>query len=407
MSNDAHSQSRIRKILGILALLALFLLLNLVILHVPSTIADYELPFPSFLTSKSTQHAPSADEGPIVFAMVMFGARSAQEGQHMLKSVLMRASRAVEVHIVCSEDAIPVLDAKLALVKKPVHGVDVRFYPVTSDVILARAKRAGIGSKHHAGAGGLAKMFIHELVPAQRAIYIDTDAVFVTDPSLLWTHFLSSHISSTSTLIALTHGGVHAQGTDLCTCVMGLHLGRMRGSPLLPSTLLPGTDVRALGRKEVWQAARIDEFNPPWGDQGLYWAMFHSTPGVFGRLSRRWDLNACHGHYGLNMLASDTTPDKFMRLGNDTADVDETDGILAPGIVHFNCQDSEDSVFENARVRGSPVWGPLVTYTTQYKWAWLNQGDGSESVVTSTIRFAGFYDERVAAEWSQKKAGHQ
>ena len=52
---------------------------------------------------------------PVAFAMVMFGESSATEGLLALKTVLMHISRPAEFHIICSPDAIPILQSKLNL----------------------------------------------------------------------------------------------------------------------------------------------------------------------------------------------------------------------------------------------------------------------------------------------------
>lgn len=52
---------------------------------------------------------------PIVFAFVMFGPDSAREGLLTLKTALMHVSRPTSFHIICSEDAIPIIEEKFAL----------------------------------------------------------------------------------------------------------------------------------------------------------------------------------------------------------------------------------------------------------------------------------------------------
>ena len=52
---------------------------------------------------------------PASFAMVMYGEPSAKEGLLALKTVLMHISRPAEFHIVCSPDAIPIIQDKLNL----------------------------------------------------------------------------------------------------------------------------------------------------------------------------------------------------------------------------------------------------------------------------------------------------
>ena len=52
---------------------------------------------------------------PISFSMVMYGESSAKEGLLALKTVLMHISRPAEFHIICSPDAIPIIQSKLDL----------------------------------------------------------------------------------------------------------------------------------------------------------------------------------------------------------------------------------------------------------------------------------------------------
>ena len=52
---------------------------------------------------------------PVSFSMVMYGESSAREGLLALKTVLMHLSRPAEFHIICSPDAIPIIQSKLNL----------------------------------------------------------------------------------------------------------------------------------------------------------------------------------------------------------------------------------------------------------------------------------------------------
>lgn len=100
-------------------------------LNVAFLVYSGTLRFPHFVGSGSYQlhnpqtkpHAQPAWAGqsiqqplePVSFAMVMYGESSAKEGLLALKSVLMHVSRPAEFHIICSPDAIPVLQNKLDL----------------------------------------------------------------------------------------------------------------------------------------------------------------------------------------------------------------------------------------------------------------------------------------------------
>ena len=146
------------------------LLLSIAAYSVPPEVGNSVLGYASNLhasltggSADGTVVAPSWQTGPVVFVLVMFGANSAYEGQHMVKSIIMQSSRTVQIHILCTPDAMEFLQRQLELVTRPAYDASIFFYPLTKDAIVARAHRAGIDSIHHAGVGGLAKMFIHEV----------------------------------------------------------------------------------------------------------------------------------------------------------------------------------------------------------------------------------------------------
>ena len=65
--------------------------------------------------SQWTTQLPPQSLEPVSFSMVMYGESSAKEGLLALKTVLMHISRPAEFHIICSPDAIPVIQNKLDL----------------------------------------------------------------------------------------------------------------------------------------------------------------------------------------------------------------------------------------------------------------------------------------------------
>jgi hypothetical protein len=58
---------------------------------------------------------------PVVLAMVMYGRMSATEGLVALKSALMHVSRPVEFHIICSPDAVEIIQQKLGLFSRSLN----------------------------------------------------------------------------------------------------------------------------------------------------------------------------------------------------------------------------------------------------------------------------------------------
>lgn len=79
-----------------------------------------QLTAPNVHTSTNTYLAWTAQLAqeplePVSFTMVMYGESSAKEGLLALKTVLMHISRPAEFHIICSPDAIPIIQGRLNL----------------------------------------------------------------------------------------------------------------------------------------------------------------------------------------------------------------------------------------------------------------------------------------------------
>jgi hypothetical protein len=66
--------------------------------------------------------------------------------------------------------------------------------------------------------------------------------------------------------------------------------------------------------------------------------------------------------------------------------------------VHSNCQPDNDIVWEDPVNSERPRWGPFVTIARQYKWVWLNRGDGTATVHAETIKERKFWDELAFKE---------
>ena len=76
------------------------------------------------------------------------------------------------------------------------------------------------------------------------------------------------------------------------------------------------------------------------------------------------------------------TPPQFLWPPNDTY-----------RSIYSNCQPGNDVVWEDPVNSDRPRWGPFVAIAKQYKWVWLNRGDGTAKVYTETIREREFWDE--------------
>jgi hypothetical protein len=211
---------------------------------------------------------------------------------------------------------------------RPSYNITVRFYPLSESSVKARAARAGVGSKHDAGIGGLVKIFLHEvLYDVEKVVYFDTDMLFLVDPYLLWREFDRFDVQKGQVLVSFPTLGPKSTSDVVCTCVMYashicrneltnkdflrlLNLKLLRQQHFMPSTFFP-TSVQTLGNSETWAMAGIyisqivscvswrlvgiDPFNPDFGDQGLYFAVWkrYSSDGRFKDLGVSWDITHC------------------------------------------------------------------------------------------------------------------
>ncbi|KDQ61218.1 glycosyltransferase family 8 protein [Jaapia argillacea MUCL 33604] len=348
------------------------------------------------LISNETSQYPSASANtlaPIVFAMVMFGATSAEEGSLALKSALMHASRPTDFHIVCSPDAMPVLQEKLDLFSRPAYDIRVKFYPLSEEMVKARADRAGVGSKHAAGVGGLVKVFLHDLLyDVDKVIFFDTDMLFLVDPYLLWREFDEMKHDE---MVSFPTLGPQSGTEAVCTCVMLLNLQLMRSVKFMPSTLLPpSTDAFPTTSGATWVNQGVDPLNPDFGDQGLYWAIWKQFPERYKHLSLSWDMTHCRFSYGLSLAdGNDNMPEsEQISHQEDTRFAPERFPQLFPAIVHFNCQPLYSIVWDEPLNSNRPRWGPFVTIARQYKWVWLNRGNGNAKVTKEVV-------ERARGKW--------
>ncbi|QRW00085.1 hypothetical protein RhiJN_28103 [Ceratobasidium sp. AG-Ba] len=351
----------------------------------------------------------------IQLVMVMLGTDSATEGAMTIKSALMHSSRPLAFHIICDTVAIPIIENKLQLFKRPAYSLDVMFYPITIDAIKARSARAGIGAKR-AHWGTIAKVFMHELLPTvDKAIFVDTDMLFVVDPVLLWNSFSSL---KSEQIIAFPTLGPNSDASRICTCVMLLNFAGMRNvrQPFMSSSLVPGWPENSLSSQAIKltlagdgmvpdgdrsKRVEFDPFDLLFGDQGLYHVVWTHFPELFAHLSLRWDITHCRKGYGLELGhrhdsgGEDMSETEQVKAQSWMDEAPEKFQQLLPGILHFNCQDRpvvwdfEENYEEN-------TWSSMITMITRYKWIWLNRGDGSATIKIRVEKDVRFEDERVA-----------
>jgi len=358
-------------------------------------------------------------EGPMIFALIMWGADSAAEGAILLKSILMYTSGPVHFHIICDDVAQAYLDRRFELVKRPRYEVYVRLYRPTWQALLDRIEREGsIRSVHAAGTPGLMKLFIHEILPPSisKVVFVDTDAFFISDPYLLWTHF--QHTLPPSTIISMpTHPEMFApewfDANKICSCVMLMDLDGLRKLRLMDSSYYRAAKpsplaayspsaFRALFGPPNEQSGKYE--NIALGDQSYWWAIIQymnqeqptsSSPNsgdiasqqMFQHLHYDWETSSClldMYFTSLEQGKDDANEEDELSVQLHTWQTPHQSEVIMPKLLHFNClpgpryyewQGWESP--EDDRAAGTDGlarrWGTAVKYHVGYKWLWLNQ----------------------------------
>ncbi|KZP13731.1 glycosyltransferase family 8 protein [Athelia psychrophila] len=327
----------------------------------------------------------------------------------------MHVSRPAEFHIICSPDAASIIAAKLALFSRPSYAINVKFYPIPEALIKDRAARAGVasGSRHGAGYAGIVKAFLHEvLYDVKKIIYFDTDMLFLVDPYLLWREFDRYSSRNENFLVAFPTLGEKSTSDVVCSCIMLLNLESMRKKHFMPSTFFPQSLV-TLGSPETWASAGIDPQNPQFADQDLYFAIWKRFGReMFENLSVAWDTTHCRFSYGLSLADGNDSMTESEQISHQdslrgTKMYDEFDQLY-PAVLHLrfpthssiicsNCQPDALIAWDDPLNSNRPRWGPFVKVAKEYKWVWLNRGDGSVGVRIEHIGERPFWDELTYA----------
>ena len=149
------------------------------------------------------------------------------------------------------------------------------------------------------------KLFLHEVLPddVEKAIYVDTDAFFLTDPALLWEEF--SHWKPDIAFSTPYHHPNMIQSfwlnaSELSSCIMLLHLQKLRSIRLMDSTfyrrdrsgLYPPAFTPPLF-KALFGPPGPHGYHAKLGDQTFWWAVVSKYPDIFQPLSYGWEVGSC------------------------------------------------------------------------------------------------------------------
>ncbi|OSD02741.1 glycosyltransferase family 8 protein [Trametes coccinea BRFM310] len=361
---------------------------------------------------------------PIVFSLIMFYENSAAEGAILIKSLILYSSHPLEFHIICDQSAQEYLERRIALIKHPQHDVLIRFYRIPFDRMEARIQREGaISTDHSAGVPGLMKLFIHEILPpsVKRAIFVDTDAFFISDPAQLWARFAALQ---PGTAISMPYHPDQSEpewhdANKICSCIMLLDLQHLRDLRLMDSSYyradpeaarvppLGPSAFEAMFGKPIpadAEAGTVKYDGVKLGDQGYWWAIVKHRPDLFEHLSFDWEVSSCLMDMYLKGLGEDDADEAHEAWDQvHTHATPEQGRAVLPKMVHFNCLDGVDRYYdwsgwsdpENGLAQR---WLPAVRYHVGYKWLWLNTPASNASLTMETLFDVKFADEIFAEE---------
>ncbi|KAI9056644.1 glycosyltransferase family 8 protein [Trametes sanguinea] len=349
----------------------------------------------------------------------MFYENSAAEGAILIKSLILYSSHPLEFHIICDQAAQEYLEKRIALIKHPQHDVLVRFYRIPFDRMEARIEREGaISTDHSAGVPGLMKLFIHEILPpsVKRAVFVDTDAFFISDPAQLWARFRALQ---PGTAISMPHHPEQSapqwhDANKICSCIMLLDLQRLRDLRLMDSSHYRA-DPEAARVPPLGPSAFEAMFGQPYdgvklGDQGYWWAIVKHRPDLFEHLSFDWEVSSCLMDMYLKGLGEDDADEAHEAWDQvHTHATPEQGRAILPKMVHFNCLDGVDRYYdwpgwsdpENGLAQR---WLPAVRYHVGYKWLWLNMPASNATLTMETLFDVKFADEIFAEERAAQSA---
>jgi len=155
---------------------------------------------------------------------------------------------------------------------------------------------------------GLMKLFIHEILPptVKKGIYIDTDALWIADPKLLWDVF--SRLKPSTAIVMSSHPDQDSpewhHASRICSCVMLLDLEKLRAMRLMdssvyrndtsgkfPPAMSPPAFRAMYGLPEDDGHSRYE--NVRLGDQGYWWAIVDYRKDIFEPLSYDFEITSC------------------------------------------------------------------------------------------------------------------
>jgi hypothetical protein len=192
------------------------------------------------------------------------------------------------------------------------------------------------------------KLFLHEILPdeVEKAIYVDTDAFFLTDPALLWEQFSLWGPNIAVSIPYHPNLGVPEwyNASEICSCIMLLHLDRLRSVRLMDSAIYRA-DRSGLYPPALGPSTFTALFGPPGphgyhdvalGDQSYWWAIVSNRRDIFQPLPYDWEVTSCLLDMYFTGLGTDgSSEDEEKKAMIHLIDTPYEGTIIIPKLVHL------------------------------------------------------------------------
>ena len=191
------------------------------------------------------------------------------------------------------------------------------------------------------------KLFIHEILPdtVKKAIFLDTDAFFISDPVLLWNQF--DDFAPDAALSMPTHFDQTApewhNANRICSCVMLLDLEKLRKLRLMDSVnyrqepdgvqALSPPAFRAMygppGQSGHYEDVKL-------GDQGYWWAIVDHRPEILQHLHFDYEVSSClMTMYGTSLGDIDVDEPRAKLSQIHVEDTPQENDVILPKVLHL------------------------------------------------------------------------
>lgn len=190
------------------------------------------------------------------------------------------------------------------------------------------------------------KLFLHEILPprVKRAIFVDTDAMFISDPALLMDEFTRLR---PSTAVVISHHSdenspewFHA--SRICSCVMLLDLEKLREVRLMDSTLYRDSQPTALSPAAFQKMYGSPDKstgkyeNVRLGDQGYWWAIVDGRRDIVEPLNFDFEVTSClMDMYGTSLGDDARTEEEELVTQRHTKDTLQEGKAVLPKLLHL------------------------------------------------------------------------